>query len=168
MRWTSRPMTLEDAQAIAAWRYAPPLDVYDNPEADELRAEGYYAAFLDDERIGFFCVGLGAKIPGASEIYAAHPEDMDLGLGLRPDCVGKGLGLSLVEYALDFIGRDHPVRMAVLTWNLRARRVYERAGFRAMANCGSFVILRRAGFAWRDATHSLAADAPARALPRDF
>lgn len=160
MRWTSRPMTLTDAQAVAAWRYAPPFDVYNILEPDELRAGGYRAAFLGDALTGFFCVGSGAKVPGATDVYATHPEDVDLGLGLRPDCVGNGLGLSLVEHALDFIGRTRPVRLAVLNWNLRARRVYERAGFCAVTNCESFVIMRRPGFAWQDATRPLTEGIP--------
>ena len=160
MRWTSRPMTPVDAQAIAVWRYAPPLDVYNNPAPKALCAEGYRAAFLDGALTGFFCVGQEAKVRGASEIYAMHPQDVDLGLGICPDRVGKGLGLSLVEHALDFLGRTRPVRLAVLDWNLRAWRVYERAGFRATASCGPFCIMRRPGFAWQDATRPLAEGLP--------
>jgi len=160
MRWTSRPMTEADAKAVAAWRYAPPLDVYNDLEEDELSAGGYRAALLDGTLAGFYCVGLAARIPDASDIYAAHPGDVDLGLGLRPDLVGRGLGLSLIEHALDFIGRARPVRLAVLNWNVRARQVYERAGFCAVANSGPFMILRRPAFAWQDATRPLAEGVP--------
>lgn len=156
MRWTSHPFTPDEAQAVAAWAYPPPLDAYYNDlEEDELLSGDYRAAYLGSELTGFFCTGGSAKVSSAQSVYAAHPMDIDLGLGLRPDCVGKGLGLALVEHTLEHIGSAQPVRLAVYEWNARARHVYERAGFQTLALCGEFVVMRRPGFAWQDATQPL-------------
>ena len=57
---------------------------------------------------------------------------MDFGLGLRPDLTGRGLGLAYLSAGLVFAGqrfKPSRFRLSVATFNERAIRVYERAGF---------------------------------------
>jgi ribosomal-protein-alanine N-acetyltransferase len=81
----------------------------------------YYAA--EDEHgwlIGFF-------------EFKRQADTVEIGLGLRPDLTGQGIGLSFLEAGLEFArARYAPrrFRLAVTTFNLRAMKVYERAGFR--------------------------------------
>lgn len=134
-----RQMNDEEARAIASWRYEAPYDFYDmakDPEGlEELlgppeRRRGYYAVRSDDELVGFFCFGPGGQLPSFD-----YPDDgsLDVGLGLRPDLTGRGLGLEFLLAGLQF-GRRHfalaGFRLAVATFNERAIQVYERAGFR--------------------------------------
>jgi ribosomal-protein-alanine N-acetyltransferase len=125
-----RPMNDEEAREIAGWHYEPPYDFYDTTsdagDLEELldagqREGSYFAAF--DERgalVGFFQ-------------FEREGKTVDVGLGLRPDLTGKGLGLELVLAGLEFARRRFdPARfgLSVATFNGRAISVYERAGFR--------------------------------------
>ena len=157
--YSFEPIKDEQAQEIAAWRYETPYDFYDvasDPEdLEELlapeRRRNYYAAVSDGgELAGFFCFGSEAQVPGGDY---ADDGTIDIGLGLRPDLVGKRLGLGFVLAGLEFAEeRFAPsgFRLTVATFNERAIRVYERAGFRRKetfdSNKGdSFLITVRKG-----------------------
>ena len=133
------PMNDEEARAVVSWRYEAPYDFYDmanDPEGlEELlgppeRREGYYAVHSDGELVGFFSFGSGGQLPSFDYADDGY---LDIGLGLRPDLTGRGLGLEFLLAGLEF-GRRHfapaGFRLAVATFNERAIRVYERAGFR--------------------------------------
>jgi RimJ/RimL family protein N-acetyltransferase len=107
-RYLFRLMNEEDTREIAAWRYEAPYDFYDmtnDPEGLEKllgppeRRRGYYAVLSGGELVGFFCYGLGGQLPGFD-----YPGDgcIDIGLGLRPDLTGKGLGLKFIRAGLQF------------------------------------------------------------------
>ena len=65
-------------------------------------------------------------------LQAEGGEDLEIGLGLRPDLTGRGLGAAFLAAGLDFAReRFAPDRftLAVATFNERAITVYKRAGF---------------------------------------
>jgi ribosomal-protein-alanine N-acetyltransferase len=105
---------------LREWRYPPPYDFYDGDIDPPAHPERFYVA-LDPqgELVGFF-------------YYEEKPPDLDYGLGLRPDLVGRGLGLEFFNAGLAFAHeRFEPRRvyLHVAEFNERARKVYERAGF---------------------------------------
>jgi [ribosomal protein S18]-alanine N-acetyltransferase len=128
-RYLFRPMDDADAREVAGWRYDPPYDFYDSTaDPDDLaelfdpeRRKDVYFSVLDEERlVGFF------QFESADGV-------VDVGLGLRPGLTGRGLGAGFLEAGLEFAGtRFAPERftLSVATFNGRAVRVYERAGFR--------------------------------------
>jgi ribosomal-protein-alanine N-acetyltransferase len=125
------PMTQDDAEAVAAWRYEPPYDFYDASadEGDlalllsaEKRAGRMFAATGTGELVGFFDLRLDAE-----------DDIVVVGLGLRPDLTGRGLGEPFLEAGLAFARtRFSPrrFRLSVAAFNERAIAVYERVGFR--------------------------------------
>lgn len=127
-RFVIRPMTQADAEVVAAWRYEPPYDFYDfEAEPDDhaeildpdRRAGDYHSVEVDGELVGFFS-------------FKPHGDELEIGLGLRPDLTGAGIGLEFVEAGLDFGRESFGPRMFwldVATWNERAKKVYARAGF---------------------------------------
>ena len=127
-------MSDEQARAIAEWKYEGVYAFYDMdafPEdLDELldpsKRDGRYHAVLDDEGslVGFF-------------EFTSEDATIELGLGLRPDLTGRGLGLSFVSACLQFAREQYApktLRLKVAAFNMRAIRVYERAGFEHRRN----------------------------------
>ena len=142
MHFTFTPMTADDAREIMAWQYEDPYSVYnweaeDDPAVMLDRRSPHYA--VRDERgevIGFFAYGSSAYVWGSGEPHLySEGKTIAIGLGMRPDLTGRGLGLAFVQAGLDF-AREHfapeGFRLYVLTFNERAIRVYERAGFERM------------------------------------
>lgn len=129
MRFSIRPLTDADVEALLDWHYPPPYDVYDwdadpGSASDLLAGVGTDRWFAVDDTDTAALVAFLEITPG--------DEGIELGLGLRPDLTGRGLGTSLVQAALDLIGRrwdTRPIWLDVLPWNERAIRVYEEHGF---------------------------------------
>ena len=122
---TIEPASDETHRLLATWRYPPPYDFYDGDVDLVLNPERYFEA--RDERaelIGFY-------------YFEPKPPDLDYGLGLRPDLVGHNLGLEFFERGLAFARERYEPRHVyfhVAEFNERARRVYERAGFRVVSS----------------------------------
>jgi ribosomal-protein-alanine N-acetyltransferase len=119
-----RAMTAEDAEAIAAWHYAGPYAFYDwEQDPDDLAelldpgewGRRYFAADAEGELAGFF-------------VFKPHEDGTEIGLGLRPDLTGQGLGARFLEAGLRFGGAER-YTLAIAAFNRRAIVVYERAGF---------------------------------------
>jgi ribosomal-protein-alanine N-acetyltransferase len=139
-------MQAADADAVAAWRYQPPYDFYDTAADPSSLVE-----VLDSRRWGHIFFSAFASCPssypsssssppesgreelaGFLELTARPGEVIEIGLGLRPDLTGQGLGLPCVEACLDFArrrSRPQVFALDVATFNQRARAVYEKAGF---------------------------------------
>lgn len=128
-------LTGQEARAISAWRYPGEYALYNlSPEEplDELLDGSCYGAHSAQGTLaGFYQFGRSARIPTKEQ--GAYPEGpLDIGLGLRPDLCGKGLGESFLLAGIDFareqLGAEE-FRLSVAAWNRRARKVYARCGF---------------------------------------
>jgi RimJ/RimL family protein N-acetyltransferase len=139
MQFNFTPMQAEDARVIATWRYEEPYSIYNWADDDDMaemldRRSPYYAARdAQGELIGFFAYGSSAYVWGSDEPHL-YSEDytITIGLGMRPDLTGQGLGLAFVQAGMDFARKHFSpqfFRLYVLTFNERAIRVYEHAGF---------------------------------------
>jgi len=121
-------LTEEHAQAIAGWRYEFPYEWYDTASdpgrielfANPARRDGLRAVVDDDgELIGFFN-------------FVPEGDEVRVGLGIRPDLTGRGLGAQFIEAGLDYAREEwspKKFRLWVAWWNERALRAYRRAGF---------------------------------------
>ena len=110
----------------------------------------------------------------AREVYAAHDVNGVTGftvldmrglvagyiqiLCVRPDCRGQGLGSTLIQWAEERIFRDSPnAFICVSSFNIDARRLYERRGFQTVGVLRDFIIkghdeilLRKTRGPWAD------------------
>lgn len=135
-----RPLTETDARAIVGWRYDGPWAVYD-ARPDDLAeilaglATSVAAVDADGALVGFLVFGAGAQVLGGRRAGLYSPDALDVGLGLRPNLVGRGMGAGFVEAGLVWArGHLDPAptrfRLSVAAWNERAIRAYQRAGFK--------------------------------------
>lgn len=130
MHFRFRAMNQQDTNAIAAWHYQPPYDFYDFAQDPEDLAElldmanwgtTTRCAVLDEQNVlaGFFS-------------FTPQEDALEIGLGLRPDLTGQGLGTEFLEAGLAY-AREHlqaaAFSLSVATFNQRAIKIYERAGF---------------------------------------
>lgn len=143
-----RPATADDARGIATvhvaswqWAYAGllPAERLDALSVDD-RLAGW-ARTLSDEKgdlstlvaaegetvVGFVSVGAGRDDVGGPEVAQLYA------LYLSPDQAGRGTGRRLHDEAVRRLGSDGfaMARLWVLRGNDRARRFYERQGWRA-------------------------------------
>jgi len=139
MKYIIESLKKKEAEIISEWHYEEPYSLYDlgcNKEAmKELLTEPYYAMKNEKEEIiGFFCFGLAARVPAGKQ-YDVYREGnlTDIGLGMRPDLTGKGKGFDFLLQGLEFARKEfHAIhfRLTVATFNQRAIKVYQRAGFK--------------------------------------
>lgn len=148
MNYTFVPMNQEYASTIVdTWKYKKEYSIYDySNEADHMLDEEAWGrgifAVLNDEKdlIGELSIefydaqGQTTEYFHFDDVALVNGRELWLGFGLRPDLVGRGLGvefvLACVEYAIQkYHYRGEYVGLGVATFNQRAVKTYERAGF---------------------------------------
>jgi RimJ/RimL family protein N-acetyltransferase len=123
-----RPLTPEQGEAMAGWSYPGPWAVYD-VDGPVDPGEGYWAVVDDDGAVvGFACFGVEARVPGLDERAGV----LDVGVGMRPDLTGQGLGREFASAVLEHgraVTGAGTLRAVVQDWNARGRALLERLGF---------------------------------------
>ncbi len=137
MPYTFRSMTEADARSIAAWHYDG-ADAFYNLEPEDVPAlldpASSYTAVLDADGfvVGFFGFGPGGQVSGGHRAGLYDDDALDIGLGLRPDLTGRGLGRDFVAAGLAYAAErfaPRAFRSSVAAFNRRAIAVYEHLGF---------------------------------------
>ncbi len=127
--WTFTPMTQAEAEEIAGWHYPGEYAFYDAdwiPEGlgelldPEQRGDQYHSAWNAE-----------GELEGFAQLSPLEGGATEIGLGLRPDLTGRGLGQAFTDAVIDLARRlgAGRITLAVATFNTRAIRVYERCGF---------------------------------------
>lgn len=126
------------ARQILDWRYPPPYDFY-NPPSDRpaedyiqefVNPEYQFHAILDEDNnfIGFCSFGIDGRVPGGN-----YQEDaLDIGVGMKPELTGRGLGYQFFDAILQhaIANFDPPwTRLTVANFNKRALNLYKNFGF---------------------------------------
>lgn len=122
-----RPLENTDAEAIATWSYPSRESTYD-VGAVVTAEQGIWAVEDEAKLVGYCCFGVRARVPGVEE----EEGTLDVGYGMRPDLVGEGFGRAFVGAILAFaVDEFSPqrLRLLILTWNERSRKVAEALGF---------------------------------------
>ena len=131
MKFIFKRMQQDNAMIIAdEWKYEEPYSFYDMTadldDYNELVNEAlrnkneWFEAHADDELVGYFCLCI-------------ENDNIDIGLGLRPDYCGRGMGKQFLTDIIWFIERSYAystLSMDVAAFNKRAIKVYNSCGFK--------------------------------------
>jgi RimJ/RimL family protein N-acetyltransferase len=123
-------MTPQWSDEVATWRYDAPFEVYNGTDSSPAALlDGNHLAILDDGRfIGYVATGLEARVRGG-------PPDVDgvtdVGIGLAPDVVSRGLGARAATLALEAlrVAGHRTLRASILASNERSTRLASGLGF---------------------------------------
>ena len=139
MKFIFTPMDEANARSIQSWNYEVPYNIYNWTAEDDIselldrRSPHFAVSDEHDELIGFFAYGSSALVWDSGEPHLfSENNTITIGLGMRPDLTGKGLGLAFVNAGLDFARKQFKpdyFRLFVLMFNQRAIRIYEHVGF---------------------------------------
>lgn len=131
MSFHFRQMTQTQAEEIAYnWHYSGIYSFYDiMADEDDLKE------FLDAEQRGctHYVVLQNEELVGFYTFHMTSADTVDIGLGMRPDLTGRGIGNDFIQAGLDYAREKYAAQkftLSVASFNKRAIRVYEQAGFK--------------------------------------
>ncbi len=124
-----RKMKQHEAMDIANnWKYNDKYAFYDMTEdiedyeeivSESKRGDKYYSVINGNSLYGFFCI-------------FKNETSIEIGLGMKPEYTGMGKGLEFVNMILKYVKTNYKAKtifLYVVSFNVRAIKVYERAGF---------------------------------------
>ncbi|KKO52570.1 GNAT family N-acetyltransferase [Paenibacillus sp. DMB20] len=131
-KFQTAPMQAEHAAEICTWSYPPPYNIYGWLPWEQMVQLGIefgdpyirqqqYVSILDEKR----------RLWGFAQLFPMEGV-LRIGLGMRPDWCGNGMGKRFVEAVVREARQRKPhdeIDLEVLTWNERAIRTYRKAGF---------------------------------------
>ena len=126
-------LSQKNARIIAdEWHYDGQYSFYDmkNDQEDydeiispKMRKNNYFQVLnTNDNLVAFFCLDPDKK----------KKEQVEVGLGLAPNLTGHGLGSEFIAVIENFVKDNYDNKVIVLSvadFNLRAIKVYQRAGY---------------------------------------
>ncbi|MEH7458251.1 GNAT family protein [Bacillus sp. JJ1127] len=131
-------LTEAEAKEINTWKYEEPYSIYSfsgSEETIEELLDGTYYGCCNEsgELVGYFCFGENAQVPGGREANLYTEEDtLDIGLGMKPELTGKGMGKSFVQAGMNLAKEQmqpKKIRLSVAGFNKRAITLYQQVGF---------------------------------------
>ncbi len=129
LKFSFAPLTRSDAVELMSWRYPAPYDFYNM--ADE-EPDGFFDpasphwSVRDSagEMVGFIGIGVECTVPGGDYSQPA----IDIGIGLRPERTGRGLGKAIIARFINdiVVPEFHPplLRATIAAFNQRSLRTF--------------------------------------------
>lgn len=130
--FTLTPLDPALAEELSRWRYEPPYDFYNWSSWEVMQQLGLEFGDAEIRQQQYAAVkNTEGQFIGFAQFFTLLGV-IRLGLGLRPDLCGLGLGLPFVQAIVEEALRRAPgdeIDLEVHVWNTRAIRTYEKAGF---------------------------------------
>lgn len=126
---TYQETTEEEKYIISAWKYDGDYAIYNNEPYEEQKKKHFGFANSRNHHYSFYD---GERLVGFINLYKKGTE-VFFGIGANPEYCNRGYGQQMTRTACEisyklFPGK--PLHLEVRTWNTRAVRCYEKAGFR--------------------------------------
>ena len=125
---TNHKTTEEEKYMITAWKYEGDYAIYNEEPYEEHKKKKFGFA---DSKNNFYSFYDGEKLVGFINLQEEETE-VFFGIGVNPECCGQGYGQQMTRTACEISSKlfpGKPVYLEVRTWNKRAVRCYEKAGF---------------------------------------
>ena len=126
------PMEISHAEDICQWDYSPPYNIYGWMPWEQMQALGIEFGDPQLRKQQYVSVvNAQGTLCGFAQLFPMEGV-VRLGIGMRPDLCGQGMGKSFVEAIVQSALTRYPEReidLEVLTWNQRAIRTYRNCGF---------------------------------------
>ena len=120
--------TEEEKYEICTWQYDGEYAIYNNPPyAEQVKL---HRGFANPKNNFYSCTDEGRLIGYINLIE--EETAVFFGIGVNPDFCSQGYGQQMSRKACELSHRLYPgkpVYLEVRTWNMRAVRCYEKAGF---------------------------------------
>ena len=126
---TCHEMTEEEKYSICQWKYSGEYAIYDGMPYEEQKKRGFGFANPQNRLYSFHD---GTKLVGFINLFEEERE-VFFGIGVSPKDCGRGYGQQMTRKACEISKRlfaGKPMYLEVRTWNTRAVKCYEKAGFR--------------------------------------
>jgi ribosomal-protein-alanine N-acetyltransferase len=126
------PMETDDARAITEWNYPTPYNIYGWMPWSQMEALGIEFGDPTIREQQYASVrNVQGELCGFAQFFPLEGVTR-LGISMRPNLCGQGLGKYLVQSIVREATRRKPedeIDLEVLTWNKRAIQTYLKAGF---------------------------------------
>lgn len=126
---TYHQTTEAEKYRITVWEYEGEYAIYNATPYAEQKKKGFGFANPLNHFYSFYA---GEELVGFINLYEEETE-VFFGIGVAPAHCGKGYGRQMTEIACTLSRRlfpGKPLYLEVRTWNTRAVRCYQKAGFR--------------------------------------
>ena len=124
------PIREDEKQAICEWVYDGEYSIYNLPSYEEMKEKNMGFANPQKEK-NFYTYFDNDTLVGFTNILEEETE-VFIGIGVNPDFCSKGYGQKILEIAPQICAQKYPGKplyLEVRTWNERAIRCYQKAGF---------------------------------------
>jgi RimJ/RimL family protein N-acetyltransferase len=125
-------MEVSHAREICDWNYQAPYNIYEWMPWEQMEALGIEfgdPALRSDQYVSV--VNDQGTLCGFAQLFPMEGV-VRLGIGMRPDLCGQGMGRLFVNAVVQAAAARYPEReidLEVLTWNQRAIKTYRKCGF---------------------------------------
>lgn len=127
------PLEIQHAKQLCEWLYEPPYQLYGWSSWEDMQRDGIEFGDPVLRQLQYFAiVNQQSEFIGFAQLFPILGVTR-LGLGLRPDLCSHGRGAAFAKFIAEETRLRAPqdaIDLEVLTWNWRAIRAYEKAGFR--------------------------------------